>query len=184
MSRFMSNLKQTLFDRFYPLKPFSEKKPFRSYREELSNQSFSVYSPKKEKIIAAYQNTLCTRLISQKNVLFLYPDARRDHYRHKIVLCKEQFPGLIEGSNIQLVLLLPYIDNDDKLPKVRLNVITDRCQVYYNNPNGKNQITQFRESLIWDLPGNKYPSQNENCEDYEYYNPFLPSEVYEYHPPI
>ena len=73
MSRFMSNLKQTLFDRFYPLKPFSEKKPFRSYREELSNQSFSVYSPKKEKIIAAYQNTLCTQLIAQKNVFFSIP---------------------------------------------------------------------------------------------------------------
>ena len=89
---------------------------------------------------------------------------------------------MIEGSHIQLVLLLPYIDNNDKQPKLRLNVITDKCQVYYNNPNGKNQITQFKESLIWDLPGNKYPSQNENCEDYEYYNPFLPSEVYEYHP--
>ena len=182
MSKFISNIKQTLFERLYPLKPFSEKKPFKSYREELSNQLFSIYSPKKEKIIAAHQNTLCTQLISQKNVLFLYPDARRDRYRHKIVLCKEQFPGLIEGSNIQLVLLLPYIDNDNKHPKLRLNVITDRCQVYYNNPNGKNQITQFRESLIWDLPGNKYPSQSENCEDYEYYNPFLPSEVYEYHP--
>ena len=182
----VESVKKTLSNIFYPHVPFSEKKPFRSYIPELDNKDYAVYMPTKERIVAAYDKVLCTQLLSRKDILFLYPDVHVPNGAFKIQFNSESFPGLISGSRILLVLIIPYIPKEgNRTPKWRLVVITDKCQVYYNFPDGVSHhkgMIAFEESLIWDLPGNKYPSLSETCEDYEYYYPFLPESCYEYHP--
>lgn len=153
---------------------------------EINNQDFAVFQPKKEKIIAANGNVICTQLNHRKDTLYLYPNIYKPNRKLRVLLNSEFFPGLISCSCIQLVFLLPYITKtENRAQKWRLVVITDKCQVYHNFPDsvsGRNGIVTFEESFIWDLPGNKYPSLNDKCEDYEYYYPYLPKSAYEYHP--
>ena len=93
---------------------------------------------------------------------------------------------MIDHSHIYLVIILPYIPKiDNRIPKWRLVIITDKCQVYHNFPDdnkSKNAMVTFEESFVWDLPDNKYPSLREDCDKYEQYFPFLPESAYEYHP--
>lgn len=182
----VNSVKKTLSNIFYPHVAFSEKKPFKFYVPELENKDFAVYMPTKEKIVAAYDKAVCTQPLSRKDILFLYPDVHVPNRRFKIQFNSDSFPGLISGSHILLVLIVPYIPKEgDRTPKWRMAVVTDKCQVYHNYPDGVSHhkgIIAFEESLIWDLPGNKYPSLSELCEDYEYYYPFLPESCYEYHP--
>lgn len=184
--RLLHSVKSYLSYLRYPLKSFSDKEPFKDYKIELKNEYFSVYQPKTEKIIAADGNVVCTQLVYRKDILFLYPDINKPNRKFKVLFNSKFFPDLISCSRIQFVLLLPYIPKtDNRTPKWRLVVITDKCQVYHNFPenvSGRNGMITFKESFIWDLPGNKYPSKNVNCEEYEYYNPYLPESAYEYHP--
>lgn len=185
--KIMSDFKRIVSNTLYPMRTFSEKKPFKDYIVEVDNQHFSIYQPKNEVIAAAHNKVVCTQLPYNKDVLYLYPDIQMIRLRHKIVFNSDNFPGLIKGSHIQLVLLLPYIPKTaNRTPKWRLVIITDKCQIYHNFPddirNQKSAMLTFSESMVWDLPGNKYPSMNENCEDFEYYFPLLPESAYEYHP--
>lgn len=178
--------KRALMNMMYPTFPFCEKKPFNDYNVEIDNQQFAVFQPKKEKIVAADGNVVCTQLLHKNDALYLYPDIQIPKRRYKIAFDSNTFPGLISDSHIQLVLLLPYIPKTgNRTPKWRLVIITDKCQVYHNFPDGnksKKAIVSFEESLIWDLPGNKYPSLKEECDSFEKYFPFLPESAYEYHP--
>lgn len=182
----IDSAKRVLINMIYPTVPFCEKKPFRDYYVEIDNQQFAVFRPKNEKIVAANGDVVCTQLLHKNDSLYLYPDIQIPKRRYRITFDANTFPDLINNSHIQLVLLLPYIlKTGNRTPKWRLVIITDRCQVYHNFPDGnksKNAIISFEESLIWDLPGNKYPSLNEDCEGFEAYFPFLPESVYEYHP--
>ena len=107
---------------------------------------------------------------------------------------KESFPGLLPNSKISDCFVLPYMRNVDGhtlVRSTRVVVITNKGQIYHNNPNrsticdGESQYgdsRRFEESAIWDLPGRKYPSMADQPDSSEFYYPYLPPEAYEYHP--
>lgn len=188
MKSFMGQIKTDILNLLYPLKEFNKEHPFKSYHTVVENHAFAVFAPKNETIVAAHENIVCTQKSGDKNTLYLYPDIRRMRMRHRINVNENAFRGLIHGSNVQTVLLLPFIDKKDgnRSPSCRMVIITDKCQIFHNRPENrhgkKGAETEFSESMIWDLPGKKHPSPNEKCEEYEFFYPFLPESAYEYHP--
>ncbi|HEX3030238.1 MAG TPA: hypothetical protein VHT34_13295, partial [Clostridia bacterium] len=106
------------------------------------------------------------------------------------------FPGLISGSTLESILVLPWTRNLSTIQtanKWRMVVITNKGQVYHNYPTRATtgdgvevagDILKFDESVIWDLPERRYPSTNAKASGVEAYFPGLPSVCYEYHPAI
>ena len=176
----LSAIKSKIFNLLNPSVPFLEKKPFKDYQVEVDNQYFTVYKPCSEVIVAANDKVVCTQSVYRNDIIFLYSDVQIPNHRYKIKFNCETFPQLLPNSSIQLVLIIPYITKtEDRNKKWRLVIITDRCQVYHNFPddckNKREAIVTFSESMVWDLPGNRYPSLNTDCESYENYFPFLPA---------
>lgn len=97
------------------------------------------------------------------------------------------FPNLIAGSVIWSVNLLGFDSTSDdpegpslNLEKgVRVCVITDKGQIYHNNPKGASSpaYTKFDESVIWDIEGRRLPSKTVDNDIYQL-NPCLPDEAY------
>lgn len=182
-------------DRIYP--PFRSKL-FPGYKRVFKKNDTSMYRPPivGKKIVAAWGDVVAASSFLNNRVIYLYPNFRNIFRVYRIKLHKRNFPELIEGSNIQLCLIIPYIrqvSKDRPVPSWRLVVITDKCQVYHNFPDREleyageehyRDIVKFTESAVWDLPGNQYPSKKMNCDESEYYFPLLPDAVYEYHPRI
>ena len=133
-------------------------------------------------------------LYCNKKYIYLCPDINVNVVKYKIELNIKNFPGLIDGSNIQNVLLLKYIRRVSPYRMVkdwRMIIITDKCQIYHNKPSRfpnydglslKLDFLIFDESVVWDLEGRKFPSKNEKCHLYEKYYPGLNDTNYNLHP--
>lgn len=176
----------------------TRKNCFPGYTQVFENNAVSLFRPSitGKKVVAAWNGVVCASPFINKNVIYLYPNYQNMQRKYVIHLNNKSFPELIENSKIQSCLIIPYVRQIEKnrpKPSWRLVIITDKCQVYHNFPaHGKEfegeecyrDITRFAESAVWDLPGNKYPSKDSNCDECEYYYPFLPEASYEYHPSI
>lgn len=146
-----------------------------------------------KKIRAAFDTTIVVSHPLKKNVLILYPDIHSTYHK-TIKFNRSTFPGLIAGSRIDQVMLIPYmrqLDHARIVKAIRMVVITDKCQVYHNCPARRkecdgesiyNDDIRFEESAVWDMPERKYPSKNPMASGVEKYYPYFPDSVYEYHP--
>ena len=145
------------------------------------------------KIIAAYGNSFVLQSFRCKNDLFYYPNYF-SLIRKRIKLSTKEFSGLISGSNIEQVMLLPYLRDlgqGRSIKQLRIVIVTDKCQVFHNYPARSKDCdgpisygddVRFEESAIWDMPGRKYPTKNDTPLPTERYFPYLPETAYEYHP--
>ena len=178
-------------------KPRSDARAFRGYRLAVDTYGYSVYVPpyKCEQVLAAYGDVSVTRCPCGGSTMFIYPYAN-SRIRHRITLDRKHFPGLIAGSRIDSCLLVPYmrvVKPDSYVKSVRLVVITDKAQIFHNYParardcdgySRPGDILRFEESVVWDLPGRKYPSRSVACTDTERYFPGLPDECYKRRPMV
>lgn len=165
------------------------------YQEVLSDSKVTILrrKPWKGKILSAFGSSIVIQSAFSLNILYYYPDIL-SNYRKKIHFNRRNFPGLIHNSKIDSCMLLPYLRNlggGRYAKSVRLVIVTDKCQVFHNNParcldcDGiaiYNDDIRFEESAIWDLPGRKYPSMHSDCATVEKFFPYLPEQAYEYHP--
>ena len=120
------------------------------------------------------------------------------------------FKGLIDGSYITQVLVLPFskgaiISNNGSGTSItgtwwRVVVFTNKSQVFHNFPNRvaegnwtaqEDDAYIFDESVVWDLPSKKNPVKTNEGNDAEListgayrYLPALPENVYEMHPAV
>jgi len=161
----------------------------------LDCDEYSVYKRPigSRRIEAAYGTVV---IVSKKNKLFIYPDYRYPQISYKVVFNKNVFPGLIEGSRISYCRVIPYfryISKKNKVKAWRLIVVTNRGQIYHNYPSrfsefdgasSVDDIKRFEESVVWDLPGRKYPCDRKEHAQYERYFPGLPEAAYQYHPDV
>lgn len=175
-------------------------KPFKKYSPVISNDKYSIFIAPSfgEQIIAANDYVIVTgNKAGGLKRIYIYPDYRNMHIRYKVDFSQKNFPGLLPNSRIVNCLVLPYFRKVDvhntKKRSWRLVVFTDKSQIFHNFPDhaddysGKEQsgdIKRFQESVIWDMPGNKYPAKIKECAVTEEYNPFLPDNCYEYHPKV
>ncbi len=160
------------------------------YTKIIDNDDFSIYERPfgRDKVVAAYGDTI----VKQHGDLdiFYIPDARLNILKYHIKLNQNSFPGLIKNSIISQCILIPYlriVKKDTYIRDVRLCVITDKGQIFHNKPSRnfdcdgyslKNDVVRFEESVVWDIPGRKHPTNHENVEEYECYYPGLPSSCY------
>lgn len=171
-----------------------KKKHFFDYIQKIDLTEFAIFQRalKGKEILAAFQNTI---IIKKTDVTFwIIPHYKSPYIKYKITLDEKTFPGLLKESKILKCVLFPYmrvVEKDKYIKSIRLCVITDKGQIYHNYParskkyDGKSKVTDincFEESVVWDIPGRKYPSSNLDCLDTEYYYPNLPEECYQYHP--
>lgn len=166
------------------------------YYLSIDTQKYAVYERSRgaDRVVAAHDKMVLVQKNSNKNQLILYPYYQNRFIFHKIYLSEKQFPNLIKGSNVLLCLFLPYmrqVRSGQYIKSVRLVVITDKAQIYHNCPARNKKFDGFslagdnllfEESVIWDLPGRKYPVQNPTESDLERFYPNLPTECYRYHP--
>ena len=165
------------------------------YSRIINTEEYAVYERpiKADIVVAAYGDIVVKR---RGDRLFYIPNARVPFIKYKVDLCKENFPGLYQGSHFMQCLLLPYlrvVKKDAYVKDVRLCVFTDKGQVFHNKPtrekscdgfSKEEDIVRFEESVIWDLPGRKHPSNNINGDECECYFPGLPDYCYTYSPRI
>lgn len=165
------------------------------YSRIIDTEEYAVYERpvKADMVVAAYGDIAVKR---RGDRLFYIPNARVPFIKYRIDLCEKDFPGLIHGSHFMQCLLLPYlrvVRKDTYVKDVRLCIFTDKGQVFHNKPSrDKNydgfskseDITRFEESVIWDLPGRKHPSNRIDGDECECYFPGLPEYCYTYSPCI
>ena len=165
------------------------------YSRIIDTEEYAVYERpvKADMIVAAYGDIAVKR---RGDRLFYIPNARVPFIKYRIDLCEKDFPGLIHGSHFMQCLLLPYlrvVRKDTYVKDVRLCIFTDKGQVFHNKPSrDKNydgfskseDIIRFEESVIWDLPGRKHPSNRIDGDECECYFPGLPDYCYTYSPCI
>lgn len=120
-----------------------------------------------------------------------------------IQLNSTNFPGLITGSTIERVILLPWSRNATNSfggYNWRMNIITNKGQVYHNFPSRSttsdgtaqsNDYKLFDESCIWEMPERWTPVKTNVGTDatliatgkYRYF-PSLPDEAYSMYPAV
>lgn len=166
------------------------------YYKKIETAEYVVYEPSRGsgQIIAAYNNMVVLQSHWNPNKLTLYPYYQNRHIKYHIQLEKSRFPDLIPGSKVMKCMLLPYlrvVSPDHYQKSVRLIVITDKAQIYHNFParakecdgfSNPGDILRFEESVVWDVPGRKYPTPTKTNLETERYYPNLPAECYCYHP--
>ena len=158
-----------------------------------------------------YKNTNSRRLVGVLRNIVVWSDSSSialsqdgfDGSQEIIQLNSTNFPGLLSGSNIERVILLPWSRNATNSfggYNWRMNVITTKGQVYHNFPSrsttsdGVEQINDYKlfdESCVWELPERWTPVKTNAGNDadliatgkYKYF-PALPDESYEMHPAI
>lgn len=178
---------------------FFSKKIFPGYSAISQKQGFEIYRGKETsaQIIAAFNSVVVTQQLHRpKQVLTIYPDYSNRWIHYRVDFSEKYFSGLIKNSKILNCLIVPYlreVSDNQFYKRWRVVVFTDKGQIYHNFParasdyDGLEQfgdIRRFEESVIWDIPGRKYPSMNPDCDDTERYFPVLRKECYEYHPGI
>ena len=169
------------------------KNSFLGYKKIIETNDYSIYErPIKGNSIIAIEGYVAVKKISDRTIE-IYPDLRIN-IKYRISLNNNKFPGIWEDSKILSCLLLPYmrvVGEDVYMQSTRLCIITDKGQIFHNYParnkkfdgfSKNGDIINFEESVIWDLPDRKFPSENINCDHTEYYYPNLPKECYLYHP--
>lgn len=170
---------------------------FFGYRLLTEKQDYAIYKrPPGGRIIeTAYRETVVVSG-NRRKTLYIYPDYNLRGLCRKVHFDEKTFKGLLPGSQIAYCRILPYIRKTGRFSVEiawRLIIVTNRGQIYHNFParemdhEGKSQaqdIALFQESVIWDLPGRKYPSPVRDCEPFERYYPGLPELCYEYHPEV
>lgn len=167
---------------------------YQGYRKIVDVQEYSVYERplKGDKIVAAFGNTIVKK---RGNTMLIYvPDVRIPWLKYVIKLNNSVFPGVYEHSKISQVLLLPYlrkVKQDVYIKDIRLCLFTDKGQIFHNKPargleyegtSWSDDVIRFEESVIWDIPGRKYPTDNPSPDEFECYYPGLPSRCYMYSP--
>lgn len=171
-------------------------KPLGNYRKTVDTADYSIYecSFAGKHVIAAYGDQVVVQSQMDKQSIFYFPYCNNRFYRFHIRLNRKNFPGLIEGSSILKCMLIPYMRKISGIQyerAIRLVIITDKSQIYHNYPARNmdydgyslfGDIRRFEESVVWDIPGRKHPSDDNKCEGYEIYYPNLPKECYELHP--
>lgn len=171
---------------------------FPGYKVVCKKKNYTLLKPSllNRQIVAAWNNAICAVSKYHKKAIYIYPNYKNKHRYYHVELKKKNFPGLLPHSKIANCLIIPFIREvsaTEFYPSWRVVIFTDKCQVYHNFPSRdsiyegtskRRDVIRFVESEIWDLPDNKYPSCEKKHDDVEYYNPFLPKECYEYHPPI
>lgn len=178
---------------------YSNQEAFSGYTKVIDKRTFSIYRANdlREVIIAAFHSIVVTKKSYKKRqYIYIYPVYTKKWIRYKIELNTKNFPGLLPNSKIMNCLLVPFIrevSKDKFYKRWRLIVFTDKCQVYHNFPNRDSvydgfeeygDIKRFEESVVWDVPGRKYPSMTKEHSDVEFFFPFLKDECYEYHPEV
>lgn len=167
---------------------------FMGYKQIVNNKEYAIYERpiKTDKIIAAYGDTIVKK--RGNHTLIYIPNARIPWINYHIELNERNFPGLYSKSKISQCLLLPYLrrtKKDTYVKDIRLCVFTDKAQIFHNHPARgvdyeglilPNDTVKFEESVVWDIPGKKYPSNNEELENNEYYYPGLPEQSYQFSP--
>lgn len=167
---------------------------FLGYRKIIDSHEYSVYERplKADKIIAAFNDTVVKK--RGENMLIYLPNARTPQVKYIIRLSNNVFPGLYENSKIAQVLLLPYlriVKKDTYIKDIRLCIFTNKGQIFHNKParaieidgpSRPNDVIHFEESVVWDIPGRKHPSESPNPDEYECYYPGLPVDCYKYSP--
>lgn len=169
------------------------------YENAVSNSDLLVLVPKRhhERVLAILNEIVVMGDLKRNGKEFvLYPDINVKFVKFHIVLSEKNFPGLIKDSRIQHVLLLKYmreVSPNCKIRSWRMVIITDKAQIFHNFPALRNDcdgpfcmehVAAFEESVVWDLPERKYPSDKKDCDRSEIYYPGLPNENYEYHPMV
>lgn len=167
---------------------------FLGYRKIVDSHEYSIYERplKADKVVAAYGDVIVKK--RGLNKLIYIPDARIPQINYHIKLTNRVFPGLYDNSKISQCLLLPYlrtIKQDTYVKDVRLCVFTDKGQIFHNKPARKpdcegesfpNDVICFEESVVWDIPGRKFPSNNQCPAEHECYYPGLPKHCYSFSP--
>lgn len=191
ISNKLLKLKQILFDNHE--NDFFNKNKLFGYLKYSDNSDYTIYRRplKSKKVIAAYDNSVA---FLNNNGILLYPNYGNKMVKFNIKFNLNNFPNLIADSKIDLCYFIPYmreVSNNRYVKVLRLNIITDKGQIYHNYPARNKQIEGsffdtdiklFEESAIWDLPTAKYPSSIKNVNSFERYYPGLPFENYQYHP--
>lgn len=166
-----------------------------SYALLLDKERFQVYKKRVggKRIECADDGVV---VLSSKNKLIIYPDYRYPSIKYSVSFDAKALPGLIPGSKYMYSRIIPYyrsISPTQSVKSWRLMIVTDKGQIYHNYParrkdcEGRSEaldIVRFEESVIWDLPERKYPSDRPACAEYERYYPGLPTEAYKYHPAV
>lgn len=171
----------------------------KGYNKKIDTLKYSIFENSRGygNVVAAYGDMLLYQSYRNKNKLTLFPYYQNMIIRRHIILCEKKFPGLLPNSAILQCFFIPYIRviaKNQYQKAVRLIIITDKAQVYHNYPSrdkvydglsDPGDITSFEESVIWDLPGKRYPSSMvDNNSAIERYYPNLPQECYNYHPSL
>ena len=166
---------------------------FLGYKRIIDTGEYAVFEHplKAASVVSAYGDVVVKR---KGNTLFYIPNVRFPFLNYRIELCARNFPGLIKGSNFMQCLLLPYmrvVKQDTYVKDVRLCIFTDKGQIYHNKParnktcegfSKSGDSIKFEESVVWDLPGRKHPSNSGDLEECECYYPGLPEHCYTYTP--
>ncbi len=166
-----------------------------SYTLLLDKERFQIYKKRVggKRIECADDSVV---VLSNKNKLIIYPDYRYPSIKYSVTFDAKSLPGLIPGSKYMYSRVIPYyrsISPTQSVRSWRLMIVTDKGQIYHNYParrkdcEGRSEamdIVRFEESVIWDLPERKHPSDRPECAEYERYYPGLPREAYKYHPAV
>ena len=167
---------------------------FFGYSRIIDTAEYSVYERqiKADKIVASHGDIIVKQRGDHE--LIYIPDARIPLIKYHFKLNNKFFPGLKNKSKISQCLLIPYlriIKQDSYFRDVRLCVITDKGQIFHNKParnkecdgySHNNDVAKFEESVVWDIPGRKFPTKNNAPAEYECYYPGLPESCYSYSP--
>ena len=161
--------------------------------------------------IFVYKNINSRKLVATLRNIAIWSDASSialslngfDGSQEVVQFNSTNFPGLISNSEIERVILLPWSRNATNSfggYDWRINVITNKGQVYHNFPSRSttsdgtaqaNDYKLFDESCVWELPERWTPVKTKIGADadlistgkYRYF-PALPDEAYEMHPAI
>ncbi|MFR1517274.1 MAG: hypothetical protein ACLSVG_00620 [Clostridia bacterium] len=173
-----------------------EKGRIGGYYRTIDTEHYAIYERARgtDRIIAAYGDMMIRQDYRNPNRLIIYPYYKNKWIKKRISLDQSTFPGLIAESRILLCTIWPYmrmVARDQYVKAIRINVITDKAQIFHNYPARGEEyegfpkpgdIYRFEESVVWDLPGRKYPAKEENIKTEERYYPNLPEECYRFHP--
>ena len=167
------------------------------YSQYFVCKDFEIFNPKPglNRILASFNKVFITGNLSINPYQFtIHVDISHPNLKKIIKLNKNTFPGLIPNSKIANVLILKYLREEKQGIKVkswRIVVFTDKCQIYHNFPDrstvcsGKSidgDYARFDESVVWDLPGRRFPKKSRDCSIYEQYYPGLPEDCYKVFP--
>lgn len=165
------------------------------YKRIIQTTNYDVFECSKfaKQVIAAYGFMAVVKI--NDTSIKLYPDIRCRFLYYTLSLSSKHndFPNILANSKILSCTFIPYmreVEQDKYVKSVRLCVITDKAQIYHNYPSRttsyagysmSGDFARFEESVVWDIPGRKYPSKEQRTDVTVYY-PYLPDTCYEYHP--